>query len=667
MWNAKWLTLVSCFLPLSTPTGRACSHGFDNNAFPLNDAQLLSLPTADYAAELRRIGMRPDSVAAAGEGHDAKSDLAELRTALGAGVPPKKVERILARYEHFRKEIRLFAFGRGRSDLPSAKLRVPPRIPADVPEEFNLYLRGAAAYHLKNFEGARYWWNRLLELPPEKRRYRTVWAAYMIGRTYAFSTDPAKAHLGIEWMAHTRALAAQGFADSQNLARASVGWQARGHLDAREYEHAFDLYFALADSASLAIAAQEALQEPDAVMDRLARHERSAKLITALIISQGGPWRPHVDKKDALRWLAALERAQIQDLDGADRVAWAAYQNGDVPAARRWLARANPESPMSQWLASKFLLRDGKVDEAAALLAKLVHTWPTNSEWNGHREHRFYPADSLAGELGVLHLHRGRYVDSMDLMLRAGLFRDAAYVAERVLTPDELKAYVDLHWPPSSVLPDDSPTANPEEIWERRGMPREQIPMRIRYLLARRLTRLGRHADAVPYLPREIRPLHHDYTTAIRGGDDRILSRDERGESLWNAAQLARNKGMELMATELDPDFFTRGGSGWREPRLREPTGPITTPSPDERRRATAHAPAPDKRFHYRHVAADHAWAAAQLLPDESDLKARVLHQAGQWLMAQDAPAADRFYKALVRQCGTTRLGRSARRLKWFP
>src|SRR5688572_5242604 len=92
--------------------------------------------------------MRTD-FAATDDGQDLKSDLAELRAALASHVPVDKVEQILARYVHHRKEIRIFAFGRHRSDLPSAKLRVPPRIPADIPEEFNLYLRGAAAYHLK--------------------------------------------------------------------------------------------------------------------------------------------------------------------------------------------------------------------------------------------------------------------------------------------------------------------------------------------------------------------------------------------------------------------------------------------------------------------------------------------------------------------------------------
>ncbi len=71
----------------------------------------------------------------------------------------------------------------------------------------------------------------------------------------------------------------------------------------------------------------------------------------------------------------------------------------------------------------------------------------------------------------------------------------------------------------------------------------------------------------------------------------------------------------------------------------------------------------PEDRFHYRYEAADHAWDAA----DQSDQTARVLCVAGSWLKDRDPQAADRFYKALVRRCGKTQLGREADKLRWFP
>ena len=79
------------------------------------------------------------------------------------------------------------------------------------------------------------------------------------------------------------------------------------------------------------------------------------------------------------------------------------------------------------------------------------------------------------------------------------------------------------------------------------------------------------------------------------------------------------------------------------------------------------HGVQPDRRYHYRHVAADLALAAARLLPRNTDRAARWLCIAGSWIKSQDPKTADRFYKALVREHGKTDLGKEADRLRWFP
>src|SRR5262245_18541146 len=55
------------------------------------------------------------------------------------------------------------------------------------------------------------------------------------------------------------------------------------------------------------------------------------------------------------------------------------------------------------------------------------------------------------GELGVLRLARREYTQALAALLRSGFWMDAAYVAERVLTADELKTYVDRTWALVSV------------------------------------------------------------------------------------------------------------------------------------------------------------------------------------------------------------------------
>ncbi len=93
----------------------------------------------------------------------------------------------------------------------------------------------------------------------------------------------------------------------------------------------------------------------------------------------------------------------------------------------------------------------------------------------------------------------------------------------------------------------------------------------------------------------------------------------------------------------------------------------LVGPSPDEFRRVRRNEITPYVRFHYRYIAADHAWAATELMPNGTDELAWRLWTAGSWLKYRDPQAADRFYKALVRRCRNSDLGSEADRIRWFP
>ena len=99
------------------------------------------------------------------------------------------------------------------------------------------------------------------------------------------------------------------------------------------------------------------------------------------------------------------------------------------------------------------------------------------------------------------------------------------------------------------------------------------------------------------------------------------------------------------------------------------PTAPaqFIGPGAEERRRAATVPADPMQRWHYRYIASDLLWRAAELIPDNTDAKAQTLYEAGRWLMHTHPQAADRYYKALVRTCGGTALGREADRRRWFP
>ncbi len=132
-----------------------------------------------------------------------------------------------------------------------------------------------------------------------------------------------------------------------------------------------------------------------------------------------------------------------------------------------------------------------------------------------------------------------------------------------------------------------------------------------------------------------------------------------------------RTNGLELVATEVEPDWATYSGSTDATPtlwnRMASDDLKIFAASKDEMRRAGANGADPDVRYHYRYQAAFIAMDAAKLLPNNDELTAKILYTAGCWLKDREPKVADIFYKALVRRCGKTALGHAADVKRWFP
>jgi LysM repeat protein len=140
---------------------------------------------------------------------------------------------------------------------------------------------------------------------------------------------------------------------------------------------------------------------------------------------------------------------------------------------------------------------------------------------------------------------------------------------------------------------------------------------------------------------------------------------------LFEAAVIARTNGMELMGTEVAPDWhyhlgnYEEGVTG--EDRSTNEAAVLVRPSKDELQRNAEHQPDPNRRFHYRYQAASLAWEAAKLLPNNNDQTAYVLWTGGSFIKYRDPHTADLFYKALVRRNHKTVLGAEADRQRWFP
>jgi len=641
-------------------------------------------------------------------------DVADLRKALDAAkVPAGRREGLVESYSKVRAALAQYAAGTvvfenvseplyPEAEMGGEEAAAPPvlprglTVPEGLPGELAGYLQGAIAYHRGNLDAAISSWEKLLQRPEAERRFRSTWAAFMLGKTHLRAKRPAEA---VRWLERTREIAGQkGFEDSLGLAAASLGWEARAERDLGHYDKALVLYARQARDgdhtalSSVQLVARQAFKAGPDALASIARSAEARGVLTAFLVSDASaPWdleglvepdeaadpdAPKIPHPGGDAWLAALNKAGIKVVEGAERIGWAAYQAGNFAAARQWLDRAPADGPMTRWIRAKLLLRDGKLAEAQKLLDQAAATLPdpqlTENELYFHSDGETggkIATPSLAGgESAALLTTEGKYTEALDRFLKSGFWVDAAHLAEQVLTVEELKAYVDAHWPASLVkdVPED-----PEYHEGLQAAPSNVAARDIRYLLGRRLVRAGRYDEAKPYLAESMEAPLNAFTTALRQGQDAGQPADPRAAALFRAACVARKQGLELMGTELDPDWFLLEGeyemTDFPDQMKGRGENQHLKPGPGELQQMEQNRPDPDKRFHYRYRAAALAWDAAGLLPDGSDQKARILATAGTWLKTRDADAARPFYKALLDCCSDTKLGQAAQRARWFP
>ena len=683
----NWRQILLCSLAAALPL-LACGPQFPNHLLAPEGSSLTSAPIAEFARELDRLQLTPPAHLAVlpTESQEQQTYDAELSD-LGMALTERHhtepdLKRLLEQMSRRRQ-------GLSQATQGLDATRISLTNSNTLPAEFRDYLTGAYEWHAGRRGEARTLWKDLLSRPASERRFRSTWAAYMLGR----SAETNEWEDAIARYRQVRALAKEGFVDTLGLAAASYGWEAQVQLRRKAFPEALELYLAHYasgnhDNISLQETVRRAIAHgtPDQVL-AMAKNESMRGTVGAWLISRGhfseeGFNDSETRQSCTKRWLAAVELAGVRDLPTAERLALAAYQAGEMEVAIRWIKRA-PMSPTIQWLNAKLWLRAGRTDRAAEVLARIVNAFPLSTSGTLPTDHVMdlrlesgllvedggggtIPASrEILGELGVLHLARREYRQSLDALLRANFWMDAAYVAERVLTVHELKSYVDREWPDPEPIPpgEVAPIAGSEE-----GLIRVRA-QQIRALLGRRLVRVGRANEASPYLAEDCRPGIAKLVESLQRGRDESLTAAERAAAWWQAATVTRSQGMELLGTEGAPDWAAYGGNFESGVSIadRESTNALARASLDELRRGREHRPEPDNRFHYRYIAASMAWEAASLMPNNDLETAQVLCRAGSWLKARDPATADVFYKSLVRRCRKTSIGKQADEMRWFP
>jgi tetratricopeptide (TPR) repeat protein len=710
LWeNLLRLAILGLVLLTLALSAHACGPDFPNNLLTGGDEALLAAPVADFQHELARLDLLPGRFAhvTATNGYEQLTLDAEMNDLVAAlkkaKVSPEDSALIVEAHRVNRNKLNRYREACRKweanvwmeADEGARNRRGPqPVFPlfaevTGLPVEFSDYFAGAAA--ICNLDGdaveEREPWERLLARPAAERKYKSTWAAFMLGKSWEGEDDDK----AVEYFQMARDLAKRGFTDSTGLAVAAIGLEARIEFRRKNFKRAIELYleqYAAGDDSavvSLQWVSAAALAAGGNELTVLAASSNTRSVMTAYLIcnQRGGRYADSGSPttNPATAWLEAVEAQDVNDVESAERLALAAYQEGEFEVAQRWIERAR-RTPVSQWLQAKLFLRAGKVPEAAALLAKVANLLPVlpASETNettqfadglrmaNDSSDRNSARKQVLGELGALRLSRREFTQALDALLNAGFWQDAAYVAERVLMTDELKAYVNKSWPPINTgIADQTESGTGDEVL-RPDSTKEDI----RYLLARRLTREMRSSEAREYYPAAWQPRFDELVKTLNEGWDESAPATQRAKALFASAIIARTNGMELLGTELAPDWFVNRGSfdsglTWEERASAARSGQVNIASEVELDRAARHCADPEVRFHYRYQAAFLAWEAAKLMPNNSDETARVLCAAGTWLKVRDPATADLFYKALVRRCRQTAIGEQANRMRWFP
>ena len=523
--------------------------------------------------------------------------------------------------------------------------------------------------------------------------------------------------------AHIRDLATQGTPDPSGLAVASFGDEALLYLrsattgqqcnwlsflnstpcaqaiPAADLKHAIGLYAqqtargSKTGEESLLLIADWALRDAGRA-SALIDDPVAQRLLVGYALASGGSDSQMVMLADTVsdQQLAALVDAiharNLARVGDADLLASLAYRTGRYDLAAQLIA--GQDSALANWVRAKLALRRGDTAAAVQAYAAAARAFPTVDASVQSANARL-----IEGERGVLTLSRGQYVEALDLFYNAAqayntspdynsgfwvtYYGDMSYVAERVLTVDELKTFVDAHAPATKAVPIST-------VKNDANVPVTPVADTLRYLLARRLVRDGRIAQAIPYFPADddarfatfsydddkwnspdpYRKWAEQYAEALHTAQHAWFKAD-RAQGWFQAAVFAKTRGMELMGYEQEPDYADMsgafyGGTG-RIVNSDDDSADSSQPAPattaarvqaalqgpyitdGEKQRYAASESKPFARYHYRVIAADYAQRAADLLPPRSQAYAAVLCQATLWNINYAPDRAKRFYQ----------------------
>lgn len=513
--------------------------------------------------------------------------------------------------------------------------------------ERELYDKGSALFGEGRTREAAIAYSQLLELPSMERQTLSTWAAYMVGRSEDNGARVVQAYQQV------RSLVAQGYRDDLGLAASSLGQEARLHLGegwpffseplARDLEKALLLYGEQAAIGHQAGATSLLLLARAAVANDSLTEISSSSVGRGLMAVYLYTRRFELSESEAQAIFESLVSSGSGVWDS--KLAATAYREGKWEIAER-LATQSSSAWMSTWVLSKIALRQGKKALAEELIAKLSNQSITPF---AHCDEDMRPR--LRSEAVIWALQEGRALDAMKLAWTTSESM-SDYIAERVLSRGELRVFL--------VSAQEGPrpgTLSGPVDWD--GW-QDQRVQSLRGIFARRLMRSGyiavqeeRFLSAVRHFDEAVHYFEDKEAANARQLSRWILqaeiNRDPivRADALYRASTIAREHGMEILATADAPDWGVYGGSFDLSDYL-ESDADGEWMSTDEKSRLTSSAPRFDERYHYRRLASELAEQAADILPTQSQAFAAALCHSTRYVFNTDRPRVARLWKRYV-------------------
>jgi cellulose synthase operon protein C len=513
-----------------------------------------------------------------------------------------------------------------------------------LPEEIRSYTAGAVAYSNNDFKEAIKWFTIVLDLPEGNRQKTGLWAQYMTGRCYNNMGDSQNA---IRAFKSVRAIALQGGIDSLKLAVASFGEEARIYMENNNYPEAIYLYAQQAAHGSTSgvsslLFVSRKIVSNDSLLEKTLPDTLCQKLIFTYLYCYENESNEtdSTDSEKLLRIIDIIEQSEISVISGIDKLAAAAYRAGRYDLSERMCKKSN--TGLSFWVRAKLDLHKGDLKSAAFNYHKVIKYLQTDNTIIFNDSYYEYEnaINRVLGELSALNLAGNEFAAAIKLLYKSSpvYWIDAAYVAEKILTVEELKKFVDEN---VRLSENDSTKAGSNEF--------SQNPSTaLRYLLARRLLRENHFKDALKYFddPRikEKAELYIKYYLKA------TTSKGMKGASYWyKTALFARYDGMELLGYELDPDYFIFQGNSNGLNSIDSSTISCDYVSSEEYRRLNKNKASQHKRFSYRYLAIDCIQKAVSQVPPRSQAYVAMLSKAYWWICNKDFASAQDLYMQYIK------------------